>query len=287
MRNNEERFGAQAKIQGGDLADVSALNGGGGLDLNFITPTSYVDLPSKGRFYPEDHPLHNVETIEIKQMTAKEEDILTSKNLLKKGVALDKLIQSLIVNKTVDTDELTAEDRNAILIHARIDAYGPEYNTQVTCPSCLEKVKHKFNLLEEVEKHHSEEEASEEVQVSPDGTFVITLPSTKWNVACRALNGKDEKSLLRISELKKKNGGSDSLLVDQLKLTVVSINGATDQKVLEKAIDVLPAKDSKHLRTEYQKVVKPIDLTQHFTCNSCNYETDMEVPLSADFFWFK
>jgi hypothetical protein len=70
-----------------------------------------VDLPSQGRFYAQGHPLHGQDSIEIKQMTAKEEDILTSRTLLKKGVALDKLIESLIVNKAINPSTLLIGDR--------------------------------------------------------------------------------------------------------------------------------------------------------------------------------
>ena len=92
--------------------------------FSFVVPTEFVELPSKGIFYPENHPLHAKETIEIKQMTAKEEDILTSRALLKKGVALDRVISSIIMNKNISTNDLLVGDRNAILIAARVSGYG-------------------------------------------------------------------------------------------------------------------------------------------------------------------
>ncbi len=278
MRNNEERFGAPQQIQ-----DVVPPAIQPSLSLDFIVPTEFVDLPSKGKLYPDGHPLKDKETIEIKQMTAKEEDILTSKSLLKKGVALDKLIQSLIVDKNINADSMTVEDRNAVIIAARISAYGADYNTSVSCPSCSQKVKYSFNLLERLVVEEQEESS---LQVDASGLFTVTLPSTKWQIVCRALNGNDEKTILRMSEAKKKSA-NDSILLDQLALMVVSIQNVTDRPTILKALSALPAGDSRFLRKEYQKLIKGIDLTQKFVCSSCDYETEMEVPLSADFFWVK
>lgn len=284
MRNNEERLGAKQEKQDSVPFPVAAQEQQS-LNLNFVVPTEFVDLPSKGKFYPPGHPLNGKDVIEIKQMTAKEEDILTSRSLLKKGVALDKLIQSLIVDKNINPESLTVEDRNAIVIKARISGYGPKYDTMVACPSCTVKSKYSFNLLEKLPTN--EEEAEEEVcDVDSNGNFSFTLPVTKWNVVCRALSGTDEKTLLKVTEMKKKSL-NDSILLDQLKLMIVSIQGVTDRATIENAIAVLPAGDSRFLRNEYQKFVKPLELKQNYVCGSCEYETEMEVPITADFFWFK
>ncbi len=285
MRNNENRLGSNHQISDSTpIPEIQQNNNS--LPLNFIVPTEFVPLPSKGKFYVPSHPLHGKDVVEIKQMTAKEEDILTSKNLLKKGIALDRLIQSLVVDKTINTDSLTLEDRTSILISARISGYGPEYVTQVTCPSCLEKTKHTFNLYEKLQKTESDS-LPEGIAIMDDGTFDIVLPSTKWIVKCRALNGYDEKALLRLTEQKKTSSAGDSLLLEQLKMIVVAINNAIDKDVLNNAINVMPAKDSKYLRKVYGDVVKGIEMIQPFECNNCSAITDMEVPITADFFWFK
>lgn len=287
MRNNEERLGANIQRQDATPVEQVAKQAvQSGLSLDFIVPTELVPLPSKGKFYPQNHPLYNKDTIEIKQMTAKEEDILTSRSLLKKGVALDKLIASLVTDKSINPDTITSEDRNAILVAARIAAYGPSYDTQVTCPSCNTKVKSTFDLYEKVYKE-DEEEQQAELPVEANGTFVIDLPATKWRVICRALNGYDEKNLIRVSESKKNSSGGDSLLMEQLKGMIVSIQGVEDKELVKKAIEAMPAADSRYLRKTYSKYIKGIDLTKTFSCSSCGYETEMEVPLTADFFWFK
>ncbi len=286
MRNNEERFGANALRQDStvpqQLQQENTANNTAA-PLNFIVPTEFVSLPSKGQFYPNNHPLHGKESVEIKQMTAKEEDILSSRNLLKKGVALDKLIQSLVIDKNINTDSITIEDRNSIIVCARISAYGAEYLTTVTCPSCNTKSKHKFDLSEKLDAV----EELKNVPVDDRGLFTVTLPVTKWNIKCRALNGYDEKHIIRLTEAKKNSSDGDSLLLEQLKMTVVAINGIDDKSQISDALSALPAKDAKYLRSTYQETVKGIDMRQNFSCNSCDFQTELEVPLNAVFFWFK
>ena len=122
MARNRERVGAQ-KIN--NDPPPQALGNNEAAPFSFVVPTEFVELPSEGRYYPEGHPLHNQETIEIKHMTAREEDLLTSRALLKKGVALERLLDSVIINKNIRAADLLVGDRNAILIAARISGYGP------------------------------------------------------------------------------------------------------------------------------------------------------------------
>jgi hypothetical protein len=281
MRNNFERLGVEAQKQDNVAEEQAMLQPQS--QLSFIVPTELVDLPSKGMFYPPNHPLYRKDTIEIKQMTAKEEDILTSKNLLKKGVALDKLLQALVVDKKINTDSLTQEDRSAIVLAARISAYGQEYVTTVTCPSCGNKSKDSFDLLEKLDVV----EQAPPAVVDESGLLNITLPKTGWKVKCRVLNGYDEKEMTRLATAKKNLSEADSQLTDQMKMTVVSINDVTEQELLTTAIESMPAKDSKYLRTVYQETVKGVDMRHTFKCNSCDFQGVLEVPLNADFFWFK
>lgn len=284
MRNNLERFGADVNNQ--DVTTPQQLEQSSeakAAPLSFIVPTEFVSLPSKGLFYPANHPLHGKDSVEIKQMTAKEEDILSSRNLLKKGVALDKLIQSLVVDKRINTDSLTVEDRNAIIVTARISAYGADYLTTVTCPTCGEKSKHSFNLLEKLDSV----EQLQSAVADENGLFTVTLPATKWNVKCRALNGYDEKAIMRLSEARKNSSEGDSLLLEQLKMTVVSINNVDDKAMISDALNALPARDAKYLRNTYQNTVKGVDMRHTFNCKSCDTQAELEVPLNADFFWFK
>ena len=141
MRNNQDRLGT---VPGGDEAPIQQAE----QSLQFVTPTEFVDLPSKGRYYPPEHPLHNAEMIEIRHMTAKDEDILTSRSLLKKGIAIDRLLQNVLVDRRVRVEDLLIGDKNAIIIASRITGYGAEYEAGISCPSCASAVQFSFNLEE-------------------------------------------------------------------------------------------------------------------------------------------
>ena len=251
--------------------------------FSFVVPTEFVELPSQGRYYPEDHPLHNEDSIEIKQMTAKEEDILTSRTLLRKGVALDRVLQSLIVDPTINANHLLVGDRNAMIIAARSSAYGHMYETQVTCPSCQVTQDYAFDL-NEVQVYHATELTNAEITVNDDGTFDVTLPRTEIVVTFRLLSGTDEKTLVEAAS-SRKSKSHERAVTAQLSKMVVAVNGVRTQEALDYLVNHIPSMDSRHLRAAYKTAAPNIDLTQYFECGECDYEADMEVPLTADFFW--
>ena len=282
MSRNRERLGQNAPQVSDPAPQVASGNNDGG--FSFVIPTEFVELPSKGKFYPENHPLHNQQTIEIKQMTAKEEDLLTSRALLKKGVALDRVVQSLIVNKNINPDSLLVGDRYAVMIAARISGYGNEYTTQVTCPSCGSGQKYSFDLFD---SNMSDGIVSEELSVKDEGGgfFTTALPRTKFEVTFRLLNGADERVLLGQIENARKRNKEENTVTRQLRLITVAINGDDSAAAINYFVDNVPSIDAQHLRTAYTLATPNIDLTQFFSCNECGFETELEVPLTADFFW--
>ncbi len=252
--------------------------------FSFVVPTEFVEIPSQGRYYPENHPLSNQETIEIKQMTAKEEDMLTSRTLLRKGVALERVMQSIIVDKRINPNTLLVGDRNAILIAARISGYGADYETTITCPQCGTTQNHTFDLIDASEIRQSEIDANQ-ITDNGDGTFTTTLPATKVEVSFRLLNGNDEKSLLNQIENARKSKKEENTITRQLKQFVVSVNGDTSQETINYLVNNVPSSDSRYLRNLFARVTPDINLTQEFMCSECGYDSVMEVPLTADFFW--
>ena len=98
-------------------------------------PSETINLPSKGWFYPIESPLSSG-TLELKMMSAKEEDILTSKNLIQKNIVLDKLLEAVVINKTIVLDEMLVCDRNAAFFAIRRLAYGDDYRATITCGRC-------------------------------------------------------------------------------------------------------------------------------------------------------
>ena len=274
MRNNQSRTG-QNKPVPTSPAPVQS-------NLAYVTPTEFVELPSRGEFYHEHHPLHGQETVEIKFMTAKEEDILSSAALIKKGLAIDRLIKSIVVPE-VSPDDLLVGDRNAIMIAARISSYGREYNAATSCPSCDVKIPHLFDLEESTlsEKCFDQDFLDgHEVRFSEEEkTFSVVLPISKVEVGIRMLTGQDEKDLVDISE--------DKTITSVLSAFVVSVAGETGSKEVKSFIENMPASDSKFLRDLFGDLSPGISLKQEFICEVCFFTQEMEVPLTADFFWPK
>ena len=249
-----------------------------------MIPTEFVELPSGGNFYPQGHPLCGQESIEIKQMTAKEEDMLTSRTLLKKGVALDRVIESLIVDKRINPDDLLVGDKNAIIIATRVSGYGSEYTTQTTCPSCGEAQDYTFDL-NEANIYNGENAEKLDLVNNGDGTFTTTLPRAQVEVSFRLLIGRDEKQMVAHLENARKRKKPEQAVTLQLRSMITDVAGDDSPEAIRYLIDNVPSMDSRHLRLAYNLAAPNIDLTQHFECNSCGHEQDMEVPLTADFFW--
>ncbi|MAH46352.1 hypothetical protein CMI37_11010 [Candidatus Pacearchaeota archaeon] len=282
-RNNEERLGHREPSDSSPVPQAHPGDQPQSSPFSFVVPTEFVELPSRGKYYPKEHPLHNVETIEIKHMTAKEEDLLTSRSLLKKGLAISRVLESVIVDKRIDVDSLLIGDKNAAIVSTRISAYGADYQTQVTCPSCNTTSKFAFDL-NAISCIHNE---PADGVVRKGDNFVITLPGTKVNVEVKLLSGKDEKYLAEAMNMKRKHNLPDAIMTDQFKMFIVSINGHTDRAIINDFADRMPASDSRFLRTTYDRIVPNVDMAQEYSCDNCSYEAAMEVPLSADFFWPK
>lgn len=288
-RNNSKRLGD--RTGGNDTTtpptmDVNQEVENSPSPLSFVVPTEFVDLPSKGKFYPQNHPLHMVDTVEIRHMTAKDEDILTSRTLLKKGIALDRLLANILVDKKIDISKLLICDKNALIVATRISGYGAEYNTRVVCPACLGQVQHDFDLNQAQVVSADDIDFEElEVKTTERSTFLIHLPRMDVELEVRLMYGVDEKEIVRLSDQNKKNRRVESVLTHQLRRFIVSANGDSDRKTINYVVDHMPAADARFLRKKYQAITPTVDLTQHFECVECGNEQEMEVPFTTDFFW--
>ena len=250
-------------------------------NLSFPSPIEAVDLPTKGKFYSLDHPLHNIEFVEIRHMTAADEEILTSKTLLQKGIALERMIQGLLIDKRIKVDEMFVGDKNAVVMSARMIGYDPIYKTNVVCPACGTRAPHEFDLREVKPK-----EVAEDILISGDGTFEITLPNTDIKLELKMLTGNDERSLQMRAENKKKHNLPESPLRDQLKAIIVSIDGDKNRETIEKYVDKeMLAKHSKFVREEYARIIPNLDLRQDFECEACGTFSSVAIPFRAEFFW--
>ena len=236
----------------------------------FKLPTETVELPSKGLLYPEDSELAKG-VVEIKYMTAKEEDILTNQSYIKNGTVLDKLMKSLIVSK-INYDDLLIGDKNAIMIASRILGYGAEYSFNYLGES------HTVDLSQVENKPLKEELFTNRVN-----EFTFTLPKSGNTVTFKLLSHKDEQDVTRELEgLKKINRDASPELSTRLKYLITSVEGKRDKKDIREFVDnYLLAQDSRALR-EYIKEIQPdVDLT--FFPDGSNDR--INIPIGISFFW--
>ena len=238
-------------------------------------PSEIIDLPSRGKVYPKDHPLASGK-IELKYMTAREEDILTSQNLIKKGVVIEKLLNSLILTDGVLVSDLILGDKNAVMVAARILAYGPEYTCEIQNPSTGERIEHTFNLSDCPFK-----EIGDDIK---GNTFETTLPASKKKVKFKLITGIEEAAIdSELKALKKLNTQVSSELTTRLKHILTEVDGKSEQGEINFFVDNMLSRDSLHLRKEINKVAPDIELTQEVDIEGDSVKVD--IPMTANFFW--
>ncbi len=239
-------------------------------------PTEVIDLPSGGKIYGKDSPLYDGK-VEIKYMTAREEDILTSENLIKKGVVIDKLLDALIVTPGVTTNNLFLGDKNALMVAARILAYGPEYVVEVATPSG--KREETFNLTDCPFK-----DLPEDVDYTKN-EFKLTLPLSKAEITWKLLTGADEKAIdAEMAALKKLKREVEPTLTTRLKYVVTSVNGESDKATISNFVDNLLSRDSIILRDEIGRITPDINMKQEIVDDE-GETVEVVIPMTVGFFW--
>lgn len=251
-------------------------------DFGLEIPVETVPLPSSGRVYPRESPLFGRETVEIKAGTAREEDILTSQALLKKGTVITELIRSCLVDKSIDPVDLLTGDRNALMVAIRITMYTVDYDVELECNECEAKAPRTFNLgelpIRRLEVDPVEEGAN---------LFEFLLPHTKKNVRFRFLTGRDEENILATSARQKKLGimQAESNVTTSLLHSIVSIDGVTDRAKITNFVRMMPARDSLALRNYIHDNEPGIVMRQAVTCPGCGHEEEVSMPIGPSFLW--
>jgi hypothetical protein len=241
------------------------------MEQKFLMPTEIVELPSKGLVYPEGHPLKSGR-VEMKYMSAREEDILSNQNYISKGIVLDKLVESLTLGK-FDVKDLVTGDKNAILIASRILGYGKDYSFSYGGKEYnvdLSKLENKF---------------FDESLITPKGTFKCILPTSNTEVEFKLLTEKDEEKIKQeIEGFKKINKESSTDVTTRLKNQLISVDGNSDKNAIKDFVDnYLLAADSRYLRNFIKTVSPDIDLSTKVTVDGV--EEDIDIPINLNFFW--
>jgi hypothetical protein len=250
---------------------------------NYQFPVEIVELPSRGKLYPETNPLSKG-TVELKYMTAREEDILASQNLIRKGVVLDKLFESVVVQKDVNINDIFVGDKNAILLATRVLGYGPDYNVEVTDPFTGELQKVTINLAKIQIKEVDFE------KLNSENRYDFVLPNSKAKIVFKLLTHKDETDinaeLQAIQRLTKVKDAASHDVSTRLRYMILSVNGNEDRGFINKWVqNQLLARDSRALRN-YVKTISPdVDLTYMFTSDITGETEALDIPFGAGFFY--
>lgn len=262
---------------------ITASSPSSQLEEVYQTTSFLVPLPSLGKIYPEENPLHGQEFVEIRHMEGPEEDILTTRSLLRSGKAIDRVIKACLINKNINLDSLILGDKNAIMVALRISSYGAAYKIPINCPECNELHKeYEFDLGKLEMK---------QLEIDPviygENYFAIELPYSKLNINFKFLNSEEEKEVDEVIEKMQKmfNSDVDKRVTTRLKRQIVSINNNIDKKQINDFVDHIHAMDSRYLRNFIAKNEPDIEMKQNFTCRSCGVESEVEVPITSEFFF--
>jgi len=241
------------------------------MENKFQFPTEVIDLPSKGLLYPKESPLSSG-TIEMKYMTAREEDILTNVNYIQRGIAIDKLLESMIVSK-IDYNDLLLGDKNTLLIAARVLGYGKDYEiTYLGKPLTIDlyKLENKF--------------INEDLIIEGKNEFKFILPSTDTELTFKFLTHRDEKEIEKELEgLRKINKDASPELTTRLKKMILAVDGETSIGKINHFVDNLfLARDSRAFRAYIAAIQPDVDLT---VFPPEGPEGGIEIPIGINFFW--
>jgi hypothetical protein len=281
--SNEESFD---KIPKEELSNPTEVYDFGDPAKSGQYPTELVDLPSKGLTYDTKNPLSKGK-LELKYMTSKEEDILTSPNLVKKNVALDKVLQQLIVTD-INYNDLLLGDRNALIVAARVMAYGKEYNVELDCPKC--GVKQQF-IIDLTSFNDKDIDYS---LLNRENKYEFILPFSKVKIGFKLLTINDDKhveqelkGLKKINENSKIKAQIDPEMSTRMKYLITSVNGNTEDKIVRNFVEVMLTRDTLEFRKHLAKMTPNLDMSYDFECADCEYESKSIMPMLPEFFWPK
>ena len=237
-------------------------------------PTEVVDLPSKGLLYPKDSSLSSGK-VEVKYMTAREEDILTSVNLIKKGIVVEKLLESLIVDESINVDKLLVGDKNALLIASRILAYGKKYTVEVDGQTI------DVDLTQLKDKKMDESKVTDGVN-----EFEFELPATKRKLTFKLLTSEDEKNIdMEIKGYEKIGDGIGHETTTRLKHQILSVDGDSKKSSINSFVDnEFLSRDSIEFRKYYNKLMPDVDMTSTYT-DEDGEKKEFTVPMTVQFLW--
>jgi hypothetical protein len=260
----------------------------------FVVPTEFVDLPTGAGFYSEDNPLSQIERVEIKHMTAREEDILGNQDFISRGIVLDKLIESLLMDKSIKVADFSDVDKIAILATARKTGFGDEYKQNMTCEECNQESVFVFSMETMIDNANSETREAPDAlfSKSEDGTFSINLDVSGYTAICRPLNSDDFTYLADLEKQRNKHSLEFNYTIEFLRRILIAVRRTetplettSDSAIISQFLDFIPAQDSRKLKQAHSFLIPTFRMYEEVECPKCTSEEEREVPFSWAMFW--
>lgn len=254
-----------------------------GDSLEWTPPVATVPLPSRGKVYPPESPLFDVQTLEVRAMTAVDENIMTSPALLRRGRMMSALIKACVTNRSVNPDDMLVGDKNALMVAIRNSSYGPRYRAGVACPECEKEHEVDFDLSRLTLRTLD----VEPVEMGAN-LFSYTLPVTKKRVVFRLHTGASEAELNSVLQSQAKVAGPGAVeenVTQEILSHVVSIEGVEDRGRLAKFVCSMPVLDSRKFMAYVRSINPDVDMRQTVECPACGEKSEVQIPLGSEFFW--
>jgi hypothetical protein len=251
-------------------------------EFGWEIPIESIPLPTKGLIYDPDSTLFNREVLQIKSMTAREEDILASPAFHKEGTSLTHLIQSCLIDKSINSEEMITGDRMALMVGIRVTGYGPEYNASASCQSCG----HKNDFIVDLSRL-----GIKRLKINPlkpgENKFEFVLPVTKKKIIFKYSTERDNRERnIVLKNMQKALGNSISNNITSfLENSIVAIDGITDRSKIKHFVLNMPAFDSKSLRSFIIDNEPGMDMNCSFDCVNCSHRNESILPMTTEFFW--
>tara|TARA_B100000427_G_C15474390_1_gene580045 strand:- start:257 stop:1111 length:855 start_codon:yes stop_codon:yes gene_type:complete len=272
---NRQPAQSQTKPETKPKLDLSSLS-----NLSFVVSTEEVALPSRGKFYKKESPLCGLEKIEIRHMTAKEEDLLSNTTDKNSENLFDKLVNSILVDKTITAEMLLEEDKMAILLKARETGYGKTYTTLVYCEKCDSTTPVDFDLS----RVGIREPLSKSEYDPESDCFSFHLEMMDIDVKLKRVTTAEREALKKDQEKKTSLDLEFNYTLEFLKKCIVSFEETRDPAIIAKVIELMPARDAKSIMEFEMTCMPKLDTTQEITCGKCGNVAEREVPFSWAFF---
>lgn len=281
---------APANFTGAEEADEERSK----KEFSFPDPTELIEIPSMGEYYPEGHALCGKTHVELRYPGAAELDTLNTKSLMRKNLAVDNMLENIVVNKLLKLESLLVGDKTALIIASRVLLFNEDYQVDVKCPYCGKKtLGHKFDLSAlELKRVPNEDDLSligvtkNETSIFGHPTFSVEVPKTKSIVEFKFLTVDNEKAIDKIQDRKKASKLKENPISEQLKKLIVSVNGNSELSQINQFLAVAPAPDLNTIMNLFKLIQPDVKFEQEFECIFCNEVVEnLDIPFDKSFFW--